>query len=255
MVNGMKGPAGPAGSAAPEGVSARSEETRAGRIRGDSRGSLGERVYRHLCDQIIEGNIGYGETLNIKLIARELDVSSTPAREAIKRLEMEGVVTIKPQSTCLVRIPTRKSILNALDMRELLEVYCVETVYPTVEPERLAALQEIIRSMERIVEKRGQPRQVRDYIKQDRAFHTELCRLAQNDFIDKAYRETSLHLNMGFIYNVAVPPDIEGTYRDHVQIAEALARHSNQAVITIREHLRRSRQNIFGGALFSSLRD
>ncbi len=124
-----------------------SEATRGDRSQSGSRSSLGERVYRHLCNQIIEGNIRYGEILNIKLIARELDVSPTPAREAIKRLEMEGLVSIKPQSTCLVRIPTRKSILSALDMRELLEIHCIETVHAGIEPGKLKALQDCIRVM------------------------------------------------------------------------------------------------------------
>ncbi len=232
-----------------------SEATRGDRSQSGSRSSLGERVYRHLCNQIIEGNIRYGEILNIKLIARELDVSPTPAREAIKRLEMEGLVSIKPQSTCLVRIPTRKSILSALDMRELLEIHCIETVHAGIEPGKLKALQDCIRVMKGIVEGKDRPGRMKDYIQCDREFHTAICRLAENDFIDRAYRETSLHLNMGFIYDVAVPPDIEGTYRDHVELVEALARHSSRAVSAIREHLRRSRQNVYRGALFSSLED
>ena len=107
--------------------------------------------------------------------------------------------------------------------------------------------------MKDTVERKSQPPRMKDYIQQDREFHTALCRLAENDFIDRAYRETSLHLNMGFIYNVSIPPDIEGTYREHVELVQALAGHSRQAVSIIKAHLRRSRQNIYEGALFCSL--
>lgn len=54
--------------------------------------SLSEQVYQYLCLRIIEGSISYGEILNIKQIASTLSVSPMPVREAVKRLEHEGIV-------------------------------------------------------------------------------------------------------------------------------------------------------------------
>jgi DNA-binding GntR family transcriptional regulator len=109
--------------------------------------SLGEQVYNHLCDMIIDGNIDYGQTLNIKQLAEELNVSPMPVREAIKRLEVEGLVVIKPRSMCILREPTAHSVANAIAMREILETYCVESVYREVAPERLENLREITEKM------------------------------------------------------------------------------------------------------------
>ena len=64
--------------------------------------SLVDRVYTHLLNRIIMGAIRYGEAISIKAVAAELSVSSMPVREAVKRLEFEGVVTIKPRSACRV---------------------------------------------------------------------------------------------------------------------------------------------------------
>lgn len=215
--------------------------------------SLAEQVYTNLCNQIIEGAISYGEGLNIKAIAREFNVSSMPVREAIKRLEMEGVVTIKPRSTCLVRVPTKSSILNALEMRELIETHCVETAYPRVSRARLENLESIIREMGKILDTGKGPAMVRNYVILDRRYHTELCRLADNNFIDKFYREVSLHLNMKFIYDIAIPPDLSGTFRAHSRLVESLAENSPEAAAIIREHLAISRQNVLRGSLFSAL--
>jgi DNA-binding GntR family transcriptional regulator len=215
------------------------------------KGTLAELAYRHLCNHIIEGSIGYGESLNIREIAAHLDMSSMPVREALKRLEMEGVVTIKPRSVCRVRIPTRQSILNALEMRELLEIHCVETVYPIVDAARLRRLRRLVAAMKGIVGEPPRPAEIRRYIAVDREFHTELCALAQNHSIDKSYRETSLHLNMRHIYNLSVPPDIRRTYREHAELVDALSRHSRQAVSIIKGHLVRSRRNVLQGS-FSS---
>src|SRR5271169_2646917 len=87
--------------------------------------SLVERVYSHLLEQIISGAIRYGDASSIKSVAAELTVSSMPVREAVKRLEFEGVVTIKPRSACRVRVPSRRMILEVYEVREALEGYAV----------------------------------------------------------------------------------------------------------------------------------
>jgi DNA-binding GntR family transcriptional regulator len=221
-----------------------------GRAEGvDGKGSLAEQAYRHLCNRIIEGSIDYGESLNIREIAAALRMSSMPVREALKRLEIEGVVTIKPRSVCRVKIPTRQSILSALEMRELLEIHCVETHYPTVTPAELRNLRRVVETMKGIARERKP--QVKRYIEVDREFHTQLCAIAGNGYIDKSYRETSLHLNMRHIYNLSVPPDIRRTYREHAELVDALSRHSREAVSIIKGHLARSRGHVLQGS-FSS---
>ena len=62
--------------------------------------SLVDRVYECLLDQIVTGTIKYGDSISIKRIAAELNVSTMPVREAVKRLEFEQVVSIKPRSSC-----------------------------------------------------------------------------------------------------------------------------------------------------------
>ena len=210
--------------------------------------SLGEQVYRHLCNLIIEGRINYGETINSKQLAMDMSVSPMPVREALKRLAVEGLVVIKPRSMCTLRIPTRKSVLDAIAMRELLEVYCVRSAYAAVEPERLVTLREITSTMGELVA--AGSLDVPRYIKFDGQFHMELCSLAENDFIYKSYREVSLHLNMNHMYNIGIVPDISRTFRDHTDLVEALAAHSPTAVDIIKSHLSRSRSNIMKGRLF-----
>ncbi len=212
--------------------------------------SLGEQVYRHLCNLIIEGRIDYGQTINSKQLAMDMNVSPMPVREALKRLAVEGLVVIKPRSMCTLRVPTRKSVLDAINMRELIEVYCVTAAFPGVESERLQTLRDITRLMGGLLEEERPDLQ--KYIKYDGQFHMALCALASNDFINKSYRELSLHLNMNYMYNIGVVPDIGRTFRDHTDLVEALASHSPSAVDIIKEHLARSRSNVMRGKLFAS---
>ena len=91
------------------------------------------------------------------------------------------------------------------------------------------------------------------YIYLDLLFHTELCKLAGNDYLEKFYREVNLHLNMTFIYRIGIPPDVQESFADHEQIAQKLAENSSASLELLEDHLERSRGHIIQGELFRSL--
>ena len=78
--------------------------------------SMRQQVYGILRDALAEGALGPGEAVNLDAIARQLEVSRTPVREALLRLETEGFVTIRPRSGISVRILTREDIRNLYQM-------------------------------------------------------------------------------------------------------------------------------------------
>jgi DNA-binding GntR family transcriptional regulator len=215
--------------------------------------SLSDRVYEYLSREIIEGNIKYGEKLNIKVISEQLNVSTMPVRDALKKLEMENIVRIKPRSNCIVTVPTKKSILDAVEMRELLELHAARLIYRTITPEELHTLCGIVEDMKAIIGAAPTRNKMNQYIYLDLLFHTELCNLAGNDYLKKFYREVNLHLNMTFIYRIGTPPDIHETFADHERIAQKLAANSTESLDLLESHLERSRGHIVQGRLFRSL--
>ena len=215
--------------------------------------SLSDVVYEHLSKQIIEGKIKYGEKLNIKAISEQLSVSTMPVRDALKKLEMENVVKIKPRSNCFVTIPTKKSILDAVDMRELLELHAVELSLRKIFEKDLQPIVEIVDEMGTIIDGTPDVDKTNRYIYLDLLYHTELCKLAGNDYLEKFYREVNLHLNMTFIYRIGIPPDVKESYADHKQIANKLSKNSPESLDLLEDHLERSRGHIIQGELFRSL--
>jgi DNA-binding GntR family transcriptional regulator len=215
--------------------------------------SLSDRVYEVICNQIIEGKIGYGEKLSIKDLSEKLKVSTMPVRDALKKLEMERVVRIKPRSNCIVTVPTKKSIVDAFTMRILLEIHALEVIYANVTPDELVLLKKIVADMEDLIQNDSSDERIRRYIHLDFLFHARLCALAGNEYLKKFFHEVNLHLNMTFIYRIAAPPDIRTTFRDHRRILKLLAENSAEAVDLLRRHLERSMQNMMAGELFRSL--
>ena len=215
--------------------------------------SLSDVVYEHISKQIIEGKIKYGEKLNIKALSEQLSVSTMPVRDALKKLEMENVVQIKPRSNCFVTIPTKKSILDAVDMRETLELHAVKLALQKITEKDLQPIRAIVAEMKTVIDGTPSGDNINRYIYLDLLFHTELCKLAGNDYLEKFYREVNLHLNMTFIYRIGIPPDVQESFADHEQIAQKLAENSSASLELLEDHLERSRGHIIQGELFRSL--
>lgn len=216
--------------------------------------SLSEQVYEHLTNRIIDGSLEYGQTLNIKEIAAGLNVSAMPVREAIKRLEFEGVVAIHPRSRCVLRMPTRESILAAVDMRQTIESYCIEAILHAQTLPSLRGLEQLLEQMESVVgSKTGERERLRRYIDLDRRFHSELCRLSGNQYAVKFHRELYLHLNMTYIYGLGSPPNLGETFNQHRRIVEHLSRRDAAAPRLLEQHLAASRRNIISGPVLETL--
>jgi DNA-binding GntR family transcriptional regulator len=211
--------------------------------------SLAEQVYLFLCNSISAGRFKYGETISTKNLAQELNVSMMPIREALKRLEVEGVVEIRPRSLCIFKTPTKKTILSAIDVRELLEVFSVRTIYASIDKDRISGLRRLVESMSSALSEN--PIDLKKYIRYDWQFHMELCTLADNEFVTKSYKELNIHLNMNYMYDIGIKPNVSQTFKDHIDLVEALERHSPEAVAIIEKHLKISRRNILSGAFFS----
>jgi DNA-binding GntR family transcriptional regulator len=87
---------------------------------------LRETVYNKLRKQILTGELKPGERLMEIHLANRLDVSRTPIREAIRKLELEGLVTIIPRSGAQVAQISEKELKDVLEVRRSLDSLCSE---------------------------------------------------------------------------------------------------------------------------------
>jgi len=234
-------------------------------INGANKGgtSLSEQVYQHLVDRIVRGEIAYGASLNIKEMAATLNVSPMPIRDAVKKLEGEGVAVVKPRSSCYVRTPSKRDVLQSIAARRMIELFVVSSIYQTISAEKLEPMRRIVEAM------RGEIGTLRRssggsddyhearirYIALDREYHSALCSLMNNAYVDKFYREINLHLNMQFRHDVGRTHSLEQTFLDHEVMLQALQENSQAIIGTLEAHLDRSRENIVNGELFQTLKN
>ena len=78
-------------------------------------------AYDIIKDNIIRCKLMPGEVINEQILTEELSISRTPIREALKQLENEGLVEIRPRVGTFVRTPTRREIVELFQLKESLE--------------------------------------------------------------------------------------------------------------------------------------
>lgn len=216
--------------------------------------TLSDQVYQYLADKILEGEIGYGERLNLRQIADLLHVSTMPVREAFIRLSLENVITIKPRSTCVVKVPTRRSMLEAFEIREIIELHAVNKVWRTVAKDELEDLEYDLSQMQMNLPLNNEDIRMRDYAKFDQLFHQEFVSLARSASLLRMYRTNMMHLNIALTFRAGVEPNMNQVNKDHVEIMEHLFNNSREAVEVLRRHLEQCRKNMIHGELFNSLK-
>ncbi len=149
-------------------------------------------VFNTLRQAILTGELKPGERLMEIHLADRLGVSRTPIREAIRKLELEGLVTMIPRKGAEVAQITEKSMSDVLEVRRSLDALCVELACERITEKELEALKAACEAFERAVHTRDLTR----IAKADVALHdiivqaTGNSRLVQlvNNLSEQMYR-------------------------------------------------------------------
>jgi GntR family transcriptional regulator, vanillate catabolism transcriptional regulator len=107
------------------------------RLKGSS---LADQARDRLRAAIIEGRLKPGEKINIERIAETFGISRTPIREALKALEMDGMVRIEPHRGALVEPLAWREIEQRYEIRSMLEGYAAELACARQDPELVESL-------------------------------------------------------------------------------------------------------------------
>ena len=106
--------------------------------------SLGGRVFKRLREDILKGRYKQQDELREATIGKELGVSRTPVREALRQLELEGLVTIVPNKGAYVTGISQKDIWDIYQMRQYLEGMCARWAAEHITEDQLEELEETI---------------------------------------------------------------------------------------------------------------
>jgi DNA-binding GntR family transcriptional regulator len=213
------------------------------------RRGLRDRVYDLVLDTLMSSRLEPGTRLSIDAIARDLDVSPTPVREALVQLERTGLVTRQAHKGYRVAAPIADGQLEALfDARLVLEcgATALAAQHPDiVVPQLEAALGEHVRIMQRIRLARAGgeiPTEIlRDYFAVDWEFHHVIFEGTSNPFLIDMSEAISTRVHRMRQTMQTGLSDAEDAVVEHRAILDAFAEGPDAASDAMRAHIEKVR--------------
>ncbi|MEY5009042.1 MAG: hypothetical protein RLZZ253_181 [Verrucomicrobiota bacterium] len=213
--------------------------------------SLRHQAYAHIQRKILCGDLTSGTVLSENALAREIGISRTPVREAIRHLELEGVLKQVPRYGTVVQTLSRRDLVELYELREALEPFAVARAAGNVTSEDLALLEKLCAEIQAGADEvRSSTRQtpsgdlMQRLLSADLSFHMVLLRNSGNRRLMKIVGDSRLLAGIFGTqrqeHDLAV---LEETHHFHRSILEAVrVGDSVRARDTMAAHIRASRQ-------------
>lgn len=178
--------------------------------------SSGEAAYAKLLESLREGRFQPGARLREEEVAEALGLSRTPIREALRRLEADGIVEHRPRIGAVIRSLSHSEVVQLYEMRLVLERTAAEMAAKHGAEAEFDTLEVL---NDRIARERDNPA-VGAAINQD--FHRGLCLAARNRFLLDAARALNNSLMLLGPTTYTDPDRIDVVVAQHQAIIDAL---------------------------------
>lgn len=178
-------------------------------------------IYEALKHRILSGAYEPDRKLSEVPLSREFACSRTPIREALKRLETEGLLYIKPKSGTYVRRISAQQLIELQEVRTYLEKLAFRLAVKAATPEQVAAMREAVTTMESLLYE--QPFRARDFSRRHYAFHHTLVQSAANPLLIQLY--DALNLQYSHLFFEPGNVDLERvrvSNREHAELLDRL---------------------------------
>lgn len=203
--------------------------------------SMSARVFHKIRESILSGKYTADEMLKEKKIGDELGVSRTPVREALRQLELEGLVTIIPNKGAFVIGVSTKDVKDIYEMRELLEGLCAKWAAQRVNDRQLAELEENIYLTEFHYTKKNWDQ----IVALDNRFHELLYEASGSRELQRVL--TDYHQYVQRIRRITLGQEkrVKNSTQEHRMILDALKAHDpQQAQENAKAHIRSTISNM-----------
>ncbi|MDA4844958.1 GntR family transcriptional regulator [Hoeflea poritis] len=178
---------------------------------------LADIVYDQLLEAIQSGTISSNERLVQEKLAEEMQISRTPVREALLRLEQDGILTSSSRGGFSIHRMTNSEVKELYQARAAVEGQAVRILAAQNDAEKNKALRATIEREENISSS-----SIRAYFEANRKIHRRLVELSDNRYLIEMFDNI---WNRGVSYNLFAAIDkidLSASFGDHIRLVEAI---------------------------------
>ena len=205
--------------------------------------SLRERVFQTIRNDILKGKYKENEELREITLGKELGVSRTPVREALRQLELEGLVKIVPNKGAYVTGISGKDVNDIYVIRSLLEGLCARWATEHITEEQIDKLEEIILLSEYHVNKKKEL--ATQVTKLDGEFHEVLYEASNSRILKHVLSDFHKYVQLARKTSVENPQRAEKSIAEHKEILQAIKdRDADRADALTHAHVMNAMKNL-----------
>ncbi|KQY60124.1 hypothetical protein ASD11_11570 [Aeromicrobium sp. Root495] len=193
-----------------------------------------DRVFLELRDAIVSGRLAAGSRHSIYRLAEELDVSRTPAREAVLRLADLGLVVVEKNRGVVVVGVSPQDVLDVFELRVLLEVPAAARAAREATPELAERLRVGLDAMRAAADVGDE----QAFTEHDRALHGFVAAASGNVRLEEEIRRLRGSIQARGVSTIDTSRSIHAVAEEHAPLVDAIARgDASAAARAMLEHL------------------
>lgn len=180
--------------------------------------SLRGQVFQEIREDILKGKFKENEELREATLGKELGVSRTPVREALRQLELEGLVRIIPNKGAYVTGITEKDVHDIYMTRSMLEGLCARWAAEHISEEQIQEMEEVLLLTEYHLD-RGNAEQLAEL---DGKFHEVLYGASQSRILRHILSDFHKYVQVARKRSVKKEDRAKKSLEEHREILNAL---------------------------------
>lgn len=202
--------------------------------------SLKQVAYNTIRENLLNCKYEPGQFLNEDILCEELNMSRTPIRDALGRLEQEHLITIYPKRGIYVSQLTLNEITDVYEGRYLLEPYIIRTYCQHLNKNVLDEMRQLLKDEIKYMENQNT-----DIYAIDNHFHSIFIRQCTNDYLLQLNENlSSQNMRIRILSGRASNERLQVTFDEHAKIFYELSmNHVEAAAQAMEEHLLSSKEN------------
>jgi len=203
--------------------------------------SLTSKIFHILREDILNGKYAEGEKLVEAKLAEDLGVSRTPVREALKQLELDGIVENIPNRGVIVLGISKQDIEDIFEIRAAIEGISAKWAVDRMTNEELASLKDVYELMEFYTFKND----VEKFAELNTRFHEIIYRATKSRYLEQVLKDFQYYMKKTRRRSLQVEGRIHDSLSEHKEVLDAFLAHDKEwAERALTIHVRNSKKNV-----------
>jgi DNA-binding GntR family transcriptional regulator len=203
---------------------------------------LKDQAYEKIKKLIVNGDLVPGEFLSEGFLSEQLEMSRTPIRSALQRLELDGILRIHPKQGIYICDISVKQINEVYEIRMALESFALRKLSKNIKKHQLVELNDILIQQYEFVKNED----TNLSLEYDMMFHLKIMEFIENEQMLEMFK--SIRDKLKFYGNEVLKKKeirLRQTYEEHLSILEELEKGNAEEVVQkIEEHLQNGRRTL-----------